>query len=257
MKDARVTSSTFAASTTRRCASSSIRSGGRVFDKTRRGDCVTLVCMTANIKAAAGESEPTSQACEECADWWRLWEQVRPLLTRAAADEREPWVKERPAKIRLPGRSRPVVMPEPVAIEDAVDGAERLVEHWREVVQSAPGWRGKERLKQHVGSWQNLLPDVLPRLQARSLDWPRRRTRAAEQVLAALLGEDQRIVHRWRGAYDNFIRSIDEQPATCEDCGRDIIRRRSEQNLRLGLLCSLCRERRWWTMHLRLDGWVG
>jgi hypothetical protein len=66
------------------------------------------------------------------------------------------------------------------------------------------------------------------------------------------LDSEQRVIHRRRGDFDRF-ESADLRAASCEECGRDIFRRRSEP--RAPNLCSLCRERRWWTIHLRLAGW--
>ena len=147
-------------------------------------------------------------------------------------------------------------MPEPVALEDAVEGAVWEVEHWREIVWPMPAWKRQAYLKQHLAPWpqlQNAILIVLPALQATERDWPRRRYRAAEELLAALCGEDQRTVHRWRGAFDNFERR-DLRLATCEDCGRDICRRRSEPSA--ARMCGLCHHRRMWTYHLRLEGWL-
>jgi hypothetical protein len=194
----------------------------------------------------SGDQTSTKQVggtCE-CADFWVLWQDAGPLL------------KREPAHIRLPGRSRPVVMAEPVAIEDAVESAVRLVEHWRQVARLAPSWRGLEQLKRHVAPWpelQNCLPDVTKAIQAQDRDWLRRRTRAAEEVLAGLLAWDRKTVQRRQGDYDNFL-EVDLRLDTCEDCRRDIFRRRSEPAALL--LCALCRERRRSDFYLRLEGWL-
>src|SRR5215203_7437109 len=110
------------------------------------------------VRSYADQPEtPNNQVACECADFWRLWEEVRPLLTKP------------PAHFRLPGRSRPVVMPETVALEDAMESTVRVVEHCREIVWPLPAWGRRAHLKQHLDPWpqlRNAILIVLPALGA-------------------------------------------------------------------------------------------
>lgn len=170
-----------------------------------------------------------------CLDLVKTMDLARPLL-------------EKPHRIRLPGRTRPVELMEPVAMEDVLGAVIRWTEELRDGYRrathktQAQTWTAQQ-LKGFpvlLEAADDLGPNVLTVSEP---EWLRRRSRCADQLVAVLLGwtaeDGARTIRRRRGDYDRLL-AADLRLAACRECGTLFCRRRSE---RLIEICELCRER--------------
>jgi len=157
----------------------------------------------------------------------------------------------KPHHVKFPAtRMRPVVVREPVVLEDVLeeatswlqevrDGYKRRANRW----QSARDWWDKQLLGafpalREVADTPSLLPEIL---ELEDAEWRRRLSHSVEQLVAAVLGWDAaRAVHIRRGDYLRLERA-DLRLTQC-DCGTDFYRRRSEPNA--PNLCEVCRQAR-------------
>lgn len=180
-------------------------------------------------RVGIGIDKQVEEACQAFANTLEL---ARPLLTNSH-------------RIRLPGRTRPVELMEPVALEDLLDAAVRWIEELRAGYGRA--------IQRPAVLWIQQQVDGFPQLATHGLDakvltlsqpeWLRRRSACADQLVAALLGwaaEDAaRTVHRRRGDYDRLM-AADIRLARCRQCGTPFCWRRSEPLIDR---CETCRER--------------
>ncbi len=185
------------------------------------------------------DKQVADSACRAFSHWWTSW--GRGLLNGG------------PGRLKLPGRGRPVETPELVLLEDAVAVVITELTHLRDAYRAQPtNWTRRSWLEAHLARmapdlrdaflWDALGQDLRV-LGVSAPEWGRVRQASAERVVAAILGWSRRDLHRW--LTDRWrIDRADLRLGHCDECGREIFRRRSEPQRQP--LCAVCRERRLW-----------
>ena len=165
--------------------------------------------------------------------------------------------------LKLPGLGCPVVTIHEVALEDLVDELlPAAFGHLRAAYDASPSSDTECWLTQHLAGQPRDIRDAFVKhhgaLTVLEKDWMRRRRGICERVAATILVADgdkpewkRYNLRRW--LRDTWrIDRVDLRLASCEQCGQDYYRRRSEPNA--PPLCEMCREaRRLRAWHLALS----
>jgi hypothetical protein len=165
---------------------------------------------------------------------------------------------------KLPGLGCPVVTIHEVALEDLVDELLPAAFGHLRAAYEATSEDAQQWLTQHLAGQPPDIREAFVRhhraLMVTEKDWVRRGRGICERVASTILVADgtkpewkSYNLRRW--LRDTWrIDRVDLRLASCEQCGKDYFRRRSEPNA--PPLCEMCREaRRLHAWHLALSPW--